>query len=101
MNPAKRELASVALATAAMILCEIVLGNQGNYVYSDAFQLYLPMIVFGAVAVGSVVALARPFSEVRLSVLLLGVGASILVGFLGIARVRTAGALWVGLPIAA
>ena len=64
MGPAIKksaELASVALATAAMILCEIVVGNHANFVFSDAFQLYLPLIVFGSIALGSLLGLWRPF----------------------------------------
>jgi SAM-dependent methyltransferase len=96
-----RELASVAAATGAMILCEIVLGNHANYVYSDAFQLYLPMIVFGSVAAGSLIGLVKPFSTMPLARLLVLVAAAVLAGFLGIARAPALGAVWVGLPIVA
>ena len=88
-------------ATAAMILCQIVLGNHANFVYSDVFQLYLPMIVFGAIAAGSLLGLVPPFATMPLERLLLVAAGAVLVGFLGVAHVTPLGVLWVALPIVA
>jgi hypothetical protein len=104
MGPAIKksaELASVALATAAMILCEIVVGNHANFVFSDAFQLYLPLIVFGSIALGSLLGLWRPFEAMPLSRLLLVAAVAVLAGFLGLAHALALGAVWVALPIVA
>lgn len=94
-----RDLLSLALGTAALITAEVFLGGLANYVLSDEINLYLPVLVFGGVALGSVLGLAAPVARLPLAWLILGVGACTLAGLVGLARLDALGPLWVLLPI--
>ena len=93
-------LASIALGTASMLLAELLLGGQANYVLSDEFNLLMPLLVFGGMAVGSVVGLSRLVVERDVSTVLLVVAATISAAFAGVAHASSLGVAWVVLPIA-
>jgi hypothetical protein len=102
MKPPPRidlRLVSIALGTAAMLLAEILLGGQANYVYSDEFNLLMPILVFGGMALGSVVGLIRPVQALDVSTVLLAVAVAIAVAFAGISHAPALGFVWVALPI--
>jgi SAM-dependent methyltransferase len=97
---AKTELLSVALATAAMLLAEILLGGQANFVFSDEFNLLMPVVVFGALAMGSLLGLIPRLAALDRSTLLVGVALSIVLAFVGLAKATAVGVVWIALPIA-
>jgi SAM-dependent methyltransferase len=92
-------LLGLSLASAAMILTELLLSGHANFAYSDAFTLLMPVLIFGGIAVGSLLAVAAPIQRASLSQILIGIALSVLLAFFGTAQLHQLGAVWIALPL--
>ena len=95
------ELGAVGAATAALLLAEVVLGNQCNYVLSDTYNLAFPPLVFGGIALGNALGMVPAIGRRPLWLLALGTSIVQLLGLLGLAQLPDLGLLWLGLPFVA
>jgi SAM-dependent methyltransferase len=96
-----RALAAVALGTAALLLAEIIVAKQANFALSDAATLYMPLIIYGGLALGGLGAAAPWTAAWPRGWALAAAGAALSVAFLGLARWPGAGPLWAALPFVA